>query len=62
MSEQLAVSVPEAAKRIGVSRNLAFQMAQRGELPSVRVGRRRIVPLAALNRWLEEQAGEASAR
>ena len=62
MGTELAISVEQAAKRLGLSRNMAYMMAQRGELPSVRAGRRRIVPLAALERWLSEQVAEVGGR
>ena len=55
---ELAISVEEAARRLGLSRNLAYAMAQRGELPTVRAGRRRIVPLQALEAWLAERAAD----
>ena len=40
----LLLTVPEAAKvlRVGVSR--AYEMAQRGEIPVVRIGRRVRIP------------------
>lgn len=44
----LAVSVPEAARLLGISRGLAYELVARGELPSVRLGRRLVVPSHAL--------------
>jgi excisionase family DNA binding protein len=53
--EQLCISVPAAARMIGVSRNIGYQMARLGQLPIIRCGRRRLlVPKAALERMLEE--------
>ena len=43
MEEKLTVSVTEAAKLLGLSRNSAFEAARRGDLPVVRVGRRLLV-------------------
>lgn len=37
------LSIPEAAEILGVGRDLAYQAARRGELPTVRVGRRLLV-------------------
>lgn len=52
----LAVSIEQAGRMFGISRNLAYQMARSGELPTVKMGQRRlVVPLAALERLLEEQ-------
>jgi excisionase family DNA binding protein len=47
------VSVEEAGKRLGVSRNLAYEAAKRGEIPTIKIGRRLLVPLAALERMLD---------
>lgn len=49
---KLAISIPAAAKPLGISRNLAYQLARSGELPSVRLGRRLIVPKIALDKIL----------
>lgn len=37
-----------AAGALGLSRRAAYDLAARGEIPSVRVGGRRLVPVAAL--------------
>jgi excisionase family DNA binding protein len=48
----LAVNVPEAARRLGISpRTLATLLAQR-RLPSRRIGRRRLIPVRALEEFL----------
>jgi excisionase family DNA binding protein len=44
------VSVDEAAIVLGVSRGTAYDAVERGELPSIRVGRRIRVPTASLAR------------
>ena len=47
-----AVSVPDAARCIGVSRTRIYQMISAGELATVKIGRRRLVRLATLRRLL----------
>lgn len=47
-----AISVAEAANLLGISRNQAFKAVRRGELPSVRVGRRVLIPLERLEAFL----------
>lgn len=47
------MSVLEAAKQLGISRNLAYQLVRDGEIPTLRLGRRIIVPRAAFDRWLD---------
>jgi excisionase family DNA binding protein len=45
-------TVPEAAKRLGIGRNQAYEAAARGDIPTIRIGKRILVPLAALDRML----------
>lgn len=52
MRSALTVSVPEAARMLGISRNLAYMAAARGEIPTLKVGKRVLVPRAALERLL----------
>jgi excisionase family DNA binding protein len=48
------ISIEESAQVLGVGRNLAFEMAKNGRLPTLLVGlRRRVVPVAALRKLLE---------
>jgi len=42
------LTVGEAAAVLGISRGLAYELARSGELPVIRLGRRLVVPRAAL--------------
>ncbi len=53
--DRLTYTLTEAAQRLGISRWLAYEAAHRGELPVCRIGRRMLVPRAALLRLLNEQ-------
>jgi excisionase family DNA binding protein len=57
ISERLCLSVPEAAALLGISRNLAYEMAKQGQLPLVKFGRRLLVPKVALEKMLSEAKG-----
>jgi excisionase family DNA binding protein len=46
------ISVDEAAAVLGVERHTAYNGVKRGDIPSIRVGRRIRVPVAALSRML----------
>jgi excisionase family DNA binding protein len=48
MNEPLTISVEDAARWLGISRGLAYEAARRGELPTIRLGRRLLVPRARL--------------
>jgi len=50
--ERLTLTIPEAGKRVGLGRNAAYEAARRGELPTVSFGRRRLVPIARLEKLL----------
>jgi len=43
------VTVDEAGRTLGVSRSTVWRLIQRGDLPSVRRGGRRLVPASAVN-------------
>lgn len=47
--DRLTVSVEEAGKLLGISRGLAYELVARGELPALRLGRRRVIPRAAID-------------
>jgi excisionase family DNA binding protein len=55
MSERLTLTVPEAAQILGVSRGVAYEAARTGELETIRLGRRLLVPRARLMALLGEQ-------
>ena len=45
---RMTVSVEEAARLLGIGRSLAYEMVREGKIPSLRFGRRVVVPLKAL--------------
>ena len=62
MQEQLAVSIPEAARRLGLSIRTVATLVSRCELPSRKVGRRRIIPVAALEAFVREPHSKGNRR
>ena len=51
--ERLVLTVPEVAAMLGLSRNGAYEAVAAGQIPSIRIGRRVLVPRAALQRLLD---------
>jgi excisionase family DNA binding protein len=49
MDERLTLTVEEAARLLGISRALAYELVARGEIPSLRLGRRIVIPRHALD-------------
>jgi len=56
--ERLTLTVAETSKLLGISRGLAYEQVRVGILPSIKFGRRILVPKAALMRMLEEAKSE----
>ena len=59
----LAVTLQEAAKLIGISSKTMYTLSRRPEFPKISLGSgmtrsKSIVPVAALQRWLEANIGQ----
>lgn len=50
----VAVGIAEAARRLGLSTRTVATLVARNELPSRKVGRRRIIPVAALEAFVQQ--------
>ena len=50
--QRLTYDVAEAGRKLGLGRNAAYEAVARGDIPSVRIGKRLLVPRAALDRML----------
>ena len=51
----LAVSAAEAARLLGISRPTLYQLLNREDFPSFRVGNRVLVSVAGLQEWIDRQ-------
>lgn len=54
MDERITITVEEAGQRLGISRSLAYDMARTGRLPTVKFGKRLLVPTRALEAMIDE--------
>ena len=60
--EQLLYGVDQAAKILDLGRVKTYELIMSGQLPSVTVGRRRLVPAEALRAYVERlSAGQVPA-
>jgi len=59
-SERLTYSIKETAQVLGLSRNSVYQGCLRGEIPSIRIGKRILIPKAALLKILEMRKTDGS--
>lgn len=56
MENKLNLTVKEFAKYFGISLPLAYDMTeQEGFYPLIRVGKKKLINVDALNRWIAEQ-------
>lgn len=52
--ERSTLTVEETAPILGIGRSTAYVLARTGELPTLKLGRRFVVPVAQLRRMLGE--------
>ena len=54
--QRRTLTIEEAAKGLGISKASAYEAARTGELPTIKIGKRILVPLVALERKLQGAA------
>lgn len=50
--QKLTLTVPETARVLGIARNSAYVAVRAGAIPSLKIGRRILVPRQAVERML----------
>jgi hypothetical protein len=58
MDEKRVTTVEAAGRVFGLSRAAAYRAAKRGDIPTLRLGRRLVVPLPALDDLLHARLGK----
>lgn len=61
MTEPLLLSVREAAQRLGIGRDTAYQLVRDRRLRSLSVGRRILIPVAELAAFVERESQRETA-
>jgi len=51
--EELVLSIRDVAKVLGVSDDLVYELVARGDIPCIRLGRRRLIPRRAVDLMIE---------
>jgi excisionase family DNA binding protein len=54
--EKVGLSIAETCERLGVGRTTVYELLKAGELDSVKIGRRRLVPASSPAVYLERLA------
>jgi excisionase family DNA binding protein len=52
--KRLCITVPEAAKMLGISRNFAYELVREHKLPVIHLGKRLLIPRVGLEKMLEQ--------
>ncbi|MBO0767554.1 MAG: helix-turn-helix domain-containing protein [Solirubrobacterales bacterium] len=53
--QRATITVEEAGAFLGVSRTSAYAAAHRGEIPTIRIGKKLLVPVARLRAMVETE-------
>ena len=51
--EKLVYTVEETGRILGIGRSSAYEAIRTGQIPSIRIGRRLLVPMVAIERLLK---------
>ena len=55
-TERLTYTIEEAGRKLGVGRNQAYEAAKTGQIPVIRIGKRKLVPKVPFDRMLNTGA------
>ncbi|MFI3173411.1 MAG: helix-turn-helix domain-containing protein [Eubacteriales bacterium] len=58
--EKLTYNVGEVAEVLGISKSFTYQLIKEKKIPTLDLGQRKVVPIAALERWIENSVKEKS--
>lgn len=56
MMQERLLTLPQFSREFGVSIWLTREAAKKGEIPTVRIGRRHRIPMSAVQVWLARSA------
>lgn len=59
VGEPLLVSVPEAARLLGIGLTFTWELVHRGQRPTIRLGRRVLVSRQLLEQWIATDRWQA---
>ncbi len=53
--KRTCMTVEQMGAELGICRQNAYDLARSEGFPTVRIGRRMVIPIAAFEKWLEDQ-------
>jgi excisionase family DNA binding protein len=60
-SEPLANQIPEVCRRLGIGRTLLYEIIKSGQIRTIKIGNRTLVPESELRRFVNAQLEKATA-
>lgn len=60
MKDKLAVPVPEACTRLGIGRSKLYELIGAGEIRTIKIGTRTLVPVRDLEAFVERKLQEVA--
>ena len=60
ISPKLTLSIPEAAKRLGISESNMRTLARTAGFPTVLIGKRILVSAKGLEKWVDDNTGKST--
>ena len=60
MNDVILLTVEGAAQRLGMSRGAIYPLILSGDIPSIKIGKSRRIPIAQLDAWVALQVSEQS--
>lgn len=57
--QQLLLTVPQAANRLGISRSTLYLLLRNGDITAIKIGRSVRIAVAELERWIAAKQQEA---
>jgi excisionase family DNA binding protein len=58
--EKVLLSIPEAGQALHLGETKVKELVARGELPSVKIGKSRRIPAAAISSYVDRLVGESA--
>ena len=60
-SEPLANQIPDVCRRLGIGRTLLYKIIKSGQIHTIKIGNRTLVPESELRRFVSAQLEKATA-
>jgi len=59
--KRTCMTVEQMGAELGICRQSAYELARSNGFPTVRIGKRMVIPVAAFEKWLEDQVNQHNA-